>query len=168
MTFFCLTHNDNLYAKAAVMLDRYLGCKGTVEIDFSQPKPRLVGAYYGVYDFNIAHSGEAAAIAVSDRKIGCDIELYRGKSRRAVAARFTARERAAAGTERGFLENWTAKEAFIKLNGYALATHLKQLEYYDGNIFMNGELQTRGIIHIPFADGMACVCGDNNIKITDI
>lgn len=168
MTFFCLTHNDNLYAKTAVMLDRYFGCKSTIEIDFSQPKPRLAGAYYGVYDFSIAHSGKAAAIAVSDKKIGCDIELYRGRSHRAVTARFTERERSAAENERGFIENWTVKEAFIKLNAYALATHLKRLEYYEGNIFMDGELQPCGIVHIPFADGMACVCGDTDIKIADI
>ncbi len=168
MTFFALTHNDNLYAKACAMLDMCFGCKGGIEIDFSGAKPALGGAYAGVYDFSIAHSGEAAAIAVSDKKIGCDIEIFKGKEHSAVASRFTGRERENISCERDFIINWTAKEAYIKRRALALATHLKRLEFFDDAIWLDGRRQPDQIVHLPFDGGIACVCGDCDIKITEI
>lgn len=168
MTFFALTKNVDLYQKAAEMLDIYFGCRRTIEIDFSQPKPAFAGAYYGVYDLSVSHSGHLAAIAVSDKKTGCDLELFKEREHPAIIKRFTARERQQILSERDFIENWTAKEAFIKLNSYALATHLRRLEYFDGHIFMDGEETGCPVIHLPFSGGMACVCGDNNIKVVNI
>lgn len=168
MTVFALTKNANLYQKAAEMLDLYFGCRRTIEIDFSNPKPAFVGAYYGVYDLSVSHSGNLAAIAVSDKKIGCDLELLKGRDRAAVIKRFTERERAAIKSERDFVENWTAKEAYIKLNALALATHLKRLEYFDGRIYLDGQDTDCPVVHLPFNGGMACVCGDVDIKIVNI
>ncbi len=168
MTFFCLTENINLYRKVAEILDRKFACRRTIEIDFSHPKPALTGAYCGVYDFSISHSGTLAAIAVSDKKVGCDLELLKGRERAAVIKRFFPKERSAIADERGFIENWTAKEAFIKMNALSLATHLKRLEYADGAIFMDGRRQDCAVVHIAFEGGVACVCGDGDIEIIHI
>lgn len=165
MTFFCLTENKNVYQKVAEILDEKFRCRRTIEIDFSRPKPALAGAYAGLYDFSISHSGDIAAIAVSDRKVGCDLELLKEKSRAAIIKRFSQREREAIKTERDFIENWTAKEAFIKLHSLSLATHLKKLEYADGAIFSDNIMQDCPIVHLPFEGGIACVCGDGDIKI---
>ena len=168
MTFFCLTQNIEPYRKVKELLERNFNCKRAIEISFSRQKPALAGTYAGVYDFSISHSGAIAAIAVSDKKIGCDIELLKGKDRTAVINRFTGREKATIKSERDFVENWTAKEAYIKLNALALATHLKRLEYFEGRIYLDGEGTDCPVVHLPFKGGMACVCGDSDIKIADV
>ena len=168
MTYFALTRNKNLYQQVAEILDEKFGCRRTIEIDFSSPKPALIGAYAGVYDFSISHSGHLAAIAVSDKNIGCDLELFKGRERAAVIKRFCAEEREAIKSERDFIENWTAKEAFIKMNAFSLATHLRRLKYVDGRIWLDGCEQNCEIVHLPFDGGTACVCGDGDIKIITI
>ena len=64
--------------------------------------------------------------------------------------------------------NWTAKEAFIKLNAFALATHLKRLEYFEGDIYMDGEKQNCPIVHIFLPYGILCLCGDDTLRQRDI
>ena len=168
MTYFALTKNINLYQKVTEILDLKFNCKRAIEIDFSHPKPAFGGEYAGVYDFSISHSGDLAAIAVSDKKIGCDLELLKGKDRAAVLKRFADDEMSAIKCERDFLENWTAKEAFIKMNGGSIALLLKRLIYIDGHICLDERVQSCPIVHLPFAGGIACVCGDDDIKICNI
>ena len=167
MTYLTVTAQEDVYAKAVKMLERHFGRSGA-QIDFSNPKPAFKGAYAGGYDFNISHSGDIAAIAVSDKKIGCDLELFTGREHAAIIERFSARERAEICGEEDFLLNWTAKEAFIKLNAFALATHLKRLEYFEGDIYMDGEKQNCPIVHIFLPYGILCLCGDDTLRQRDI
>ncbi len=168
MTFFALTENRNLYQKVAQILDENFGCRKTIEIAFGGGKPTFAGAYSGAYDFNVSHSGGVAAVAVSDKKTGCDIELLKGRERAAVIRSFTPREAAEISDEMSFLYNWTAKEAFIKMNGFTLAAHMKRLEYADGKIFLDEKAQECVVRHFPFDGGVACVCGDGDIHIIAI
>lgn len=168
MTFFALTANKDLYEKAAAMLEKFFGCPLGTEIDFSKPKPQFCGALRSRFDFSISHSGDRGAIAVSDSPTGCDLEIFRKRRYDAVLKRFTQRERDVITDERSFLKNWTAKEAFIKLNSYTLASHLKRLEYFDGRIFMDGRAADCTVRHIDCGNGVACVCGDGLIEIVDI
>ena len=168
MTCLALTQNSGLYEKAAKILKEKFCCNQPITIDFSHPKPAFGGAYCGVYDFSISHSGAFAAIAVSDRKTGCDIELLKGKNRASVIRRFTAAERAEICDEYSFILNWTAKEAFIKMNAYAISTHLFRLEFRGGRIYLDGAEQDCKITHIPIQGGVVCVCGDDRICIYDI
>ncbi len=168
MIYFALTQNSRVYEKAVALLKEKFGPEGDLKIDFSHPKPTLAGAYAGVYDFNISHSGDMAAIAAGDEEVGCDIEIFKGRPRAAVLARFTPRERAGICGEDGFLKNWTAKEAYIKRNGLSLATHLRRLEYFDGRIWLDGRALPCTLTHIPFEGGIACVCGQGRVQICDI
>ena len=168
MIILAVTKNCDLYEKAARILREYFYCKGQTDIDFSRPKPALAGTYAGVYDFNISHSGSLGLIAVGDRPTGCDIEILKNRAHAAVIGRFTADERREIACERDFLRNWTAKEAFIKLNGFALTTHLKRLEYREGAIWLDGRRQACPVFHIQGRDFTACICGDDKIIETTI
>lgn len=168
MTFLTFTSNNDLYHKAALILRQKFGCSGEIEIDFSRPKPTFAGAYYGVYDFSISHSGEIGAIAVSDHAAGCDIEILKGKEHLPILGRLSAEERREIADEKHFLANWTAKEAFIKLNGYALATHLRRLQFYGGKLYLDGRAVNCPVVHFERECAVACVCGDDDVRICDI
>ncbi len=120
-------------------------------------KPYLEGD--PVY-FSIAHSAGRAAIALCDSPVGIDYEAFRGKSRRAVYERFPARERAEISNERDFLLHWTAREAFIKMKGGTLASCLKKLEFYRGDIYFDGEKQKVKICVCEKYGGIVCVCAE--------
>lgn len=83
--------------------------------------------------FNISHSGNAVAVAVSNTEIGVDIEKIRKADFRVCNRFFTENEKEYVGnSDRRFFEIWTKKEAYIKLNGLALK-NLKEAK--SDNIF---------------------------------
>ena len=166
MIILAVTKNCDLYEKAARILREYFYCKGQTDIDFSRPKPAFAGTYCGMYDFNISHSGKLAAIAVSDKTVGCDIEELKGRAHRAVMDRLTSRERAGLESEEDFLRNWTAKEAFIKMHGFSIATHLKRLEYFDGGIWLDETKQPCTITHLVSPSCVIAVCGEEGVTCT--
>lgn len=79
-------------------------------------------------EFNIAHSGAYGVIAVSDRRIGVDVEVLRPMDNAAGLVRrfFSSEEQQqfAALPEvwklAGFFRGWTAKEALLKAVGVGL------------------------------------------------
>lgn len=92
-------------------------------------KPRLEGLPVALH-FNISHSGDYIAVALSDREVGIDIERQ-GTARMAVARRFFHPDElralealpAAARDER-FFRLWVAKESFLKYTGTGLSASL--------------------------------------------
>lgn len=78
--------------------------------------------------FNVSHSGEYLAIAVSDGPVGIDIQKGRnireGMYRRVVRQE----EQALIGRERqrDFLRLWTLKESFVKAEGKGLRIPMKE------------------------------------------
>jgi len=117
-------------------------------------KPRLEGRPRGPF-FNIAHSGGAVVVAVAaDRDVGVDIERIRPVSRDLEEAALGARERetvaaaAAAGDDAAFFRLWTAKEAFMKLEGAGLAIPPRALRVDLGRRLV---LDVRTGVRRPFA-----------------
>jgi 4'-phosphopantetheinyl transferase len=100
-------------------------------------KPYLYGKYK--YEFNISHTRNAIAVAVSDKAIGVDIELIRVPDMR-IANRFFSKDEMAyiteaeRGSNRAFYEIWTKKEAYIKNRGGGLAIPLSSFNVFDPNI----------------------------------
>ena len=93
-------------------------------------KPRLAGIWDGVLDFNVSHSGPAAAVALSRAgAVGVDVEHVRRMDDRDLVAdrTFAPRESAAlreldiAARDRAFFTCWTRKEAFVKAVGQGLS-----------------------------------------------
>lgn len=107
-------------------LGRLLGM-GPAEVRFDRGphgKPRLAGA---AFQFNLAHSGDWAALAVCrDGEIGVDLECLRSvRDGPGIAARYFAPEEHLAVAEAQcpdtkFLQVWTRKEAVVKLLGVGL------------------------------------------------
>ena len=96
-------------------------------------KPKLEGGHGGV-DFNLAHSGGDAVIAVADgAAVGVDIELFRPIADVESLARlvFSDVERRALALApdpvSAFLNGWTRKEAYVKALGMGLAAPLKEI-----------------------------------------
>ena len=115
--------------------------------------------------FNISHSGDICAIAVSDNPVGVDAEKTCGKERGAVLSRLTAREKSETEDERGFLRNWTAKEAYVKYRGESLARLLPHLRFEDGTLTEDG---APAPVHLFFGEleGCAlCICSEKEENI---
>ncbi len=164
MTYLKITQNADVYGKVKALLKNLTG--ECAEINFSGGRPELSKPCGNICDFNISHSGDAAAIAFGDSPTGADIELLRGRTHKSIIARLSERERKKIFCERDFLVNWTAKEAFIKMRGYALSSHYKRLEFANGAIFLDGKEQHCAVRHIQLANGVACVCsGDEKTQL---
>ena len=80
--------------------------------------------------FSLSHSGEMAICAISNKPIGCDVEIIKPAKLNLAKKYFTK-------TENELLENdadtmfcriWAAKESFIKFTGLGLRQHLKSFE----------------------------------------
>jgi 4'-phosphopantetheinyl transferase len=95
-------------------------------------KPLLAELQSGELEFNLSHSGELAAIAVTNSgPVGVDLEWLRE-----VQHRRTLSEKVYSPTElaefesgissREFLELWTTKEAVLKFTGEGIASDLTQ------------------------------------------
>ena len=83
--------------------------------------------------FNISHSGDYIALAVSDGRVGVDIEYKNDPEGRIARRFFTTEEQGYIGgsgeadAERRFRRIWTMKESCIKLTGAGLAIPLKSI-----------------------------------------
>lgn len=92
-------------------------------------KPRLSAGTDSLH-FSASHSGDLALVAVAgDREVGVDVERCRpGLDPWRIARRFFASEeqralaaRSGRDLDEGFLELWTAKEAYVKALGLGLS-----------------------------------------------
>lgn len=87
--------------------------------------------------FSLSHSGAYAMCAVSDRPVGCDIQIAAPRSLRVAERYFTQEEQArifAQETEEArqemFYRIWTLKESFIKCLGLGLRLPLDSFSAY--------------------------------------
>ncbi len=103
------------------------------EIEISiglQGKPQVTGL-----EFNLSHSGDVVAYAVSDRPVGIDVERIRSMDLSGIIQRFFAPSEFAAWQklppaeqELAFFQTWTVKEAYLKAIGTGLHTPLSEVE----------------------------------------
>lgn len=78
--------------------------------------------------FSISHSGDFAAVAVSDKPIGVDIQIPGGFKKREKYMLFSPAENEfvnAENSENRFYTLWTRKEAYIKAEGGTLSDAAK-------------------------------------------
>ncbi len=151
-----LTKNENVHNKAKILIARHI-C-GSFEVKTNENgKPYIDAPLY----FSVSHSGGIAAVALSDTPVGVDTEIFKKRDFESVLSRFTEREKAEiSGDFTAFLENWTCKEAFIKMHGGTLAKDLKRLEYVGGTIYYNGEKQDVYLSVLNLKNrGICIICG---------
>lgn len=124
-------------AALRITLARYTGLEAPLlEFEYStHGKPSLIGE--GMPQFNVAHSGGLALVAVTkEGLIGVDVEARRRDfaGQRIANRFFSAREAGALRNlptdqqEQGFLNCWTRKEAYIKARGEGLACPLDSFD----------------------------------------
>lgn len=81
--------------------------------------------------WSASSSAGLAAVAISDRRVGLDIERRRERPRwEQIASRFYSEDecRAVAGSAARFIEFWTLKEAYLKALGVGLPGGLDAIE----------------------------------------
>lgn len=106
-------------------------CMGNLP-DFSykeRGKPYFAGLQN--IHFNVSHTGNMVACAISDMEVGVDIEHVRRIKDTTIQRTFTEREQLfAKDSENGFVRLWTMKEACAKLRGIGFADILEGMEVY--------------------------------------
>lgn len=108
--------------------------------------------------FSISHSGAHGIIAISDKPVGVDLEIFKGKDRLSFISRFCEEEQLEITSEKDFLFHWTVREAFVKMRGSTLASDLKNTAYYGGNLYFEGNLQDCILQKHVFPFGVVTVC----------
>ncbi len=113
------------------VLARYLGCPSeAVVFTFGEHgKPFVAPSFKSALQFNMTHSHESLAIAISqEAEVGIDIEFMKERPCEELAQRFFAKEESEAllalpEAERyeAFFRCWTRKEAFMKVEGSGLS-----------------------------------------------
>lgn len=116
------------------------------EIKFgSNGKPEIEGIF-----FNLSHSKNMVICVVSDKSVGCDIELI-CKAPEKVADRFFSEAEQShlsqySGEEKNkeFYRLWTMKESYMKMTGEGMRLPLHQFEVHIGEriqLYRDGMLQ---------------------------
>jgi 4'-phosphopantetheinyl transferase len=119
-------------ARLRQILGKYLA-RSPLDIDISlgiQGKPQVAGL-----EFNLSHSGDFVAYAISDRPVGIDIEQVRAMDLSGIVQRFFApsefiawQKLSPTEQELAFFRTWTVKEAYLKAIGTGLHTPLSEVE----------------------------------------
>lgn len=103
------------------------------------------------FHFNISHSGNVIAVALSSAPVGVDIEKLRNANLKIAERRFTDKEKAFVKTNEDFFYVWTRKEAFLKRIGLGLKKSLLSFCVLDDT----------NIKTFNMSDCIVSVCGDN-------
>ena len=113
------------------------------------------------FHFNISHSGDVQAVAVSDKNVGVDIEKLRPVNMK-VTKRFCDNETAyikECNSDIRFFEVWTKKEAFLKYKGTGISGGLDSF-----NVF-NTDIPIKTYI---IGECLLSVCSENEFEIIEL
>lgn len=120
-----ITKAEGVYDKLDKILNGLLGYSPEI-LRTENGKPYIDGD--PLY-FSISHSGKYGIIAVCDKPVGCDLEIFKDKSHSLLISGFPEAEQAEITDEKQFLMHWTAREAFIKMKGGTIAKDMKNTSY---------------------------------------
>lgn len=111
---------------------------------------------------NLSHSGEWAVCAVSDGKVGIDIERVRCADAALAKRFFTSEEHEyicnSPSPDEAFFEVWVRKESFVKAVGKGLAIPLSSFCVLDRTVEHNGELYSFKKYSVSDKSYKLCVC----------
>lgn len=183
---FRFVRDRSLSIGAAALLDIALNGFGLRERDMKYGFTYLGKPYFlnaPDIHFNISHSSEKVAVAVSDMEVGCDMEML-ADIEPAVAERFFSRDEYEAvmsaddarGSREAFFRYWTLKESYMKAVGkgmYLPPDSFAVLPDASGDFSVSGnQIDTGFAFHTPSAiPGYACAlccrpeCGAPEIEI---
>lgn len=113
------------------------------------------------FHFNLSHSGDLQAVAVSEDCVGIDIEKRRSPDLR-IAKRFCSDELAyimETDNEKRFFEIWTRKEALLKHKGLGITGGLNSFSVLSSEVSINTFI---------IGDYTLSVCSDKNFDIVNL
>ena len=124
---------------ARYVLARRLGCAES-EVELTVGAHGRPSPVTGEVDFNLSHAGSFVVLALSETRVGVDVEVTnRATDWRSIAHRFfsaaeTAAIEACAKTEQraAFFRTWVRKEAFAKALGTGVATGFDRFDVSTG------------------------------------
>lgn len=149
------TRKENLREMTQRLLSDELGQPVTI-LQTPAGKPYIEG---NELHFSLSHSGNKGVVAFSENPVGVDLEYIKNRAYPSVLSRFTEREKTEITSQEEFFKHWTAKEAFIKMHGFTLASALKYTEYFGGQIYFKGEKQPCEISHYKLGKtGILAIC----------
>lgn len=149
------TDSEHLHSLAERLLSEELG-KPIAILKTPEGKPYIEGNPLYI---SLSHSGKKGVVAIYESPVGVDLEYLKPREYPSVLSRFTTREREEITSKDVFIKHWTAREAFIKMHGYTLASALKFLEYFGGNIYFKGEKHPCEITHYKIGkSGILAIC----------
>jgi 4'-phosphopantetheinyl transferase len=165
MTELYLTDSEDMYEKVATVTAKYIPEDTDIK-KTPKGKPYFEG---NPLFFNLSHSGDKGVISLSDKPVGVDLELLRGRDYPSIMSHFTEREQKEIKCERDFLEHWTAKEAFIKMKGATIFEWIKRLEFINGELLLDGVKQDCKLSILNYSDAILAVCSaDEPTTVTNI
>lgn len=115
---------------ATLLLDELLREYGLFERDMEYSIGEHKKPYFKNSDifFNLSHSGEYVAAAVSEKEIGIDIEKVHTVNHNITKRFFTKKEAGYIKNNDDFFKLWVQKESFIKAIGKGLTCPLNSFE----------------------------------------
>ena len=87
--------------------------------------------------FNLSHSGDYAAVAVSEKEVGIDVEIVRTGKQKLVERFFSKEERKElldSWSDEAFTKIWTRKESYIKAIGMGMRMPLQAFNALEDRI----------------------------------
>lgn len=128
--------------------------------------------------YNLSHSGDYVMCAVSDKKVGCDIEKIKEAPIK-VATRFFCQGEVdylskVTETDYEFFRIWTIKESYMKMDGRGLSMGLKNFEVvFDEGcekpaIMKDGKLVDCYIKEYELDGYKISVCSEENVHNKDL
>ncbi len=151
--------------KSEILLERALGCylgeNRPAEGWTSVLRHTETGKPYfadGRVRFSVSHSGQRWICLMADQEVAIDIEREAIRDYEKIARRFFSPEEidyVQKQGQRGFLEIWTGKEAYVKITGTTLWSAFKEISMVkDGRIApsVKGYL----VKDLPFFSGYRC------------
>ena len=94
-------------------------------------KPLLISSS-GLH-FNISHSGDLVALALSDKEVGCDVQEIRPYNPRVAKRNYCEKETEfienSLGKDESFIRLWALKESVLKFDGSGIAGGLSNYDF---------------------------------------
>jgi 4'-phosphopantetheinyl transferase len=113
-------------------------------------------------DFSFSHSGDFCACAISDFKVGIDIQEKTHRMPLTSSHVFTEKEALAVSSAEDFLRYWTCKESFMKALGLGLSLELNSFAVIPGEevpLAQNADARPWQLRSLRDGENFIALCG---------
>lgn len=133
-------------------------------------KPMIAGL-----EFNLSHSGNLVICAVSDKPIGCDVEMIRKAPERVAERYFSESEKEYLNQFCGedydteFFRLWTMKESYVKMTGEGMGVSFEAyeiaLEDLSARVIRDGKMQACCLSSIDLQGHIVSICAKESAHV---